>query len=118
MAEAPGTLSRMAAGMTNTLRQVGTATGGAVFGALYASRVTAASLRDLADPTRAAAARAAHTATASGLNDVLLAAAAFAALGVIVGLAFGPDRGAHPGRSVHQSRRRREGGLGDTPDLD
>ena len=38
----------MAAGLTNTLRQVGTATGVAVFGALYASRVTAATLHDLA----------------------------------------------------------------------
>jgi EmrB/QacA subfamily drug resistance transporter len=39
----------MAAGLTNTLRQVGTATGVAVFGALYASRVTAATLHELAD---------------------------------------------------------------------
>src|ERR1700732_2125874 len=38
----------MAAGLTSTLRQVGTATGVAVFGALYASRVTTATLHDLA----------------------------------------------------------------------
>jgi predicted MFS family arabinose efflux permease len=38
----------MAAGMVNTLRQVGTATGVAVLGALYASRVTAATLHALA----------------------------------------------------------------------
>src|ERR1700724_183903 len=38
----------MAAGLVNTLRQVGTATGVAVLGALYASRVTAATLHALA----------------------------------------------------------------------
>src|SRR3954469_3032896 len=38
----------MAAGLVNTLRQVGTATGVAVFGAIYASRVTAATLNALA----------------------------------------------------------------------
>ncbi|HEX3306568.1 MAG TPA: MFS transporter, partial [Streptosporangiaceae bacterium] len=38
----------MASGLVNTLRQVGTATGVAVFGALYASRVTAATLHALA----------------------------------------------------------------------
>ena len=38
----------MAAGITNTLRQVGTATGVAVFGALYASRVNSATLHALA----------------------------------------------------------------------
>jgi EmrB/QacA subfamily drug resistance transporter len=106
----------MAAGMTNTLRQVGTATGVAVFGALYASRVTTATLHELG-PTgdahrlaaavgsgagtrvadtvppaaRAAVIHAAEAGTASGLNDVLLAATAFAVLGVIAGLAFGPD---------------------------
>jgi hypothetical protein len=110
----------MAAGLTNTLRQVGTATGVAVFGALYASRVTTATLHDLAalpaapgtaqrlaaavasgagtrvaaavpPAARAAVIHAARAGTASGLNDVLLAAAAFAALGAIAGLAFGPD---------------------------
>ena len=110
----------MAAGLTNTLRQVGTATGVAVFGALYASRVTAATLHELAVlPTppgavhrlavavgsgggarvaatvppaaRAAVAHAARAGTARGLNEVLLAAAAFAAVGAIVGFAFGPD---------------------------
>jgi EmrB/QacA subfamily drug resistance transporter len=114
----------MAAGLTNTLRQVGTATGVAVFGALYASRVTTATLHDLAGlpvppgtahrlaaavasgagtrvaaavpPTaRAAVTHAAQAGTASGLNDVLLAAAAFAALGAIVGFAFGPDPAKH-----------------------
>jgi hypothetical protein len=110
----------MAAGLTNTLRQVGTATGVAVFGALYASRVTSATLHQLADlsaspganhrlaaavasgagtrigaivppANHAAIVHAAHAGTASGLNDVLLAAAAFAALGAIAGFAFGPD---------------------------
>lgn len=110
----------MAAGLTNTLRQVGTATGVAVFGAIYASRVTAATLHDLAGlpappgtvhrlaaavasgagtrvaatvppAARAAVIHAAHAGTASGLNDVLLAAAAFASLGAIVGFGFGPD---------------------------
>src|SRR3954453_1911932 len=38
----------MAAGLVNTLRQVGTATGVAVFGAIYASRVSAATLHHLA----------------------------------------------------------------------
>src|SRR5216683_2944957 len=110
----------MAAGLVNTLRQVGTATGVAVLGALYASRVTTATLHALAGPpappgaahrlaaavasgagtrvaalvppaARAAVTHAAHAGTASGLNDVLLAAAAFAALGAIVGFGFGPD---------------------------
>jgi hypothetical protein len=91
-----------------------------VFGALYASRVTTATLHDLAalpaapgaaqrlaaavasgagtrvaaavpPVARAAVIHAARAGTASGLNDVLLAAAAFAALGAIAGLAFGPD---------------------------
>ena len=110
----------MAAGLTNTLRQVGTATGVALFGALYASRVSSATLDQLAGvpaapdalqrlaaavasgagtrvadavpPTaRAAVALAARTGTASGLNDVLLAAAAFAAIAAVVGFAYGPD---------------------------
>ncbi|RZU01898.1 EmrB/QacA subfamily drug resistance transporter [Kribbella rubisoli] len=110
----------MAAGLTNTLRQVGTATGVAVFGALYANRVSTATLHELAGlaappdaihrlaaavasgagtrvvailppQTRAAAAHAARAGTANGLNGVLLAAAAFAALGAVVGFAFGPD---------------------------
>jgi EmrB/QacA subfamily drug resistance transporter len=110
----------MAAGLTNTLRQVGTAAGVAVFGALYASRVTTATLHQLAGlpaspatvhrlatavasgagtrvatsvppAARAAVTRAAHAGTASGLNYVLLAAAAVAAIGAIVGFAYGPD---------------------------
>jgi hypothetical protein len=110
----------MAAGLTNTLRQVGTATGVALFGALYASRVTTATQHDLAGlsaspgtvhrlaaavasgagtrvaagvppAARAAVTHAAHAGTASGLNDVLLAASAFAALGAVVGFAYGPD---------------------------
>jgi EmrB/QacA subfamily drug resistance transporter len=110
----------MAAGLTNTLRQLGTATGIAVFGALYASRVTAATLHQLSSmnipaatahrlaaavasgagtrvaagappAARTAIAHAARAGTASGLNDVLLAAAAFAALSAIVGLLYGPD---------------------------
>ncbi len=110
----------MASGLVNTLRQVGTATGVAVLGALYASRVATATLQALAGlpappgaahqlatavasgagtrvatlvPTtaRAAVGHAARAGTASGLNDVMLAAAAFAALGAIAGFAFGPD---------------------------
>jgi hypothetical protein len=45
---------------------------------------------------RVAVADAAHAGTASGLNDVLLAAAAFAALGAIAGFAFGPDPARQP----------------------
>ena len=110
----------MAAGLINTLRQIGTATGVAVFGAVYASRVTAATLHELArlgappgtaraladavasgagtrvgasspPAARAAIAHAAHAGTVSGLNDVLLAAAAFAALGAVVGFASGTN---------------------------
>ena len=115
----------MAAGLTNTLRQVGTAAGVAVFGALYASRVTTATLHDLVGlpvapatvdrlaaavasgagarvaasvppAARAAVSHAAHAGTASGLNDVLLAAAAFAVLGAFAGFAFGPDPAGQP----------------------
>ena len=114
------TRAGMAAGLTNTLRQVGTATGVAVFGALFASRVTTATLHNLSGLSalpgvaqrlaaavasgagvrvaagvpaaeRAIVIHAALAGTASGLNDVLLAAAAFAALGAIVGFAYGPD---------------------------
>ena len=110
----------MASGLVSTLRQVGTATGVAVLGALYASRVTTATLHALdglpAPPgaahrlaaavasgagtwvvavvppaARGAVTHAARAGTASGLNDVLLAAAAFAALSAIVGFAYGPD---------------------------
>jgi len=115
----------MAAGLVNTLRQVGTATGVAVLGALYASRVTTATLHALAGPpappgaahrlaaavasgagtrvaavvppaARAAVTHAARAGTASGLNDVLLAAAAFAALGAVAGFAYGPDPARQP----------------------
>ncbi len=115
----------MAAGLVNTLRQVGTATGVAVLGALYASRVTTATLHALAGlpappgaahrlaaavasgagtrvaavvppAARAAVTHAARAGTASGLNDVLLAAAAFAVLGAIAGFAFGPDPARQP----------------------
>jgi len=115
----------MAAGLVNTLRQVGTATGVAVLGALYASRVTTATLHALAGlpappgaahrlaaavasgagtrvaavvppAARAAVTHAARAGTASGLNDVLLAAAAFAALSAIVGFAYGPDPARQP----------------------
>jgi hypothetical protein len=115
----------MAAGLVNTLRQVGTATGVAVLGAVYASRVTTATLHALgglpAPPgavhrlaaavasgagtrvatavppaARAAVAHAARAGTAGGLNDVLLAAAAFAALGAIAGFIFGPDPARQP----------------------
>jgi predicted MFS family arabinose efflux permease len=121
----------MAAGLTNTLRQVGTATGVAVFGAVYASRVTTATLHNLAGlpalpgtvhglaaavasgagirvastvppAARTAVTHAAHAGTASGLNDVLLAAAAFAAFGAIVGFAFGPDPARQPIPAPHE----------------
>jgi hypothetical protein len=121
----------MAAGLTNTLRQVGTATGVAVFGALYASRVAAATLHDLAGTSvppaayhrlaaavasgagtrvaaaapssaRAAVNHAAHAGTATGLNDVLVAAGAFAALGVIASFAFGPDPAQRPARTLNE----------------
>jgi hypothetical protein len=110
----------MATGMVNTLRQVGTATGVAVLGARYASRLTTATQHPLAalpappggvhwlatavgsgagtrvatavpPAARAAVTHAARAGTARGLNDVLLAAAAFAALGAIAGFPFGPD---------------------------
>ncbi len=117
----------MAAGLVNTLRQVGTATGVAVFGAVYASRVAAATLHELAavpvtpavahrlavavasgagtraaalspSAARAAVTHAARAGTASGLNDVLLAAAAFAALGAIVAFASGSAPAKRPPR--------------------
>jgi len=115
----------MAAGLVNTLRQVGTATGVAVLGALYASRVTTATLHALAGlpappgaahrlatavasgagtrvaalvppAARAAVTHAAQAGTASGLNDILLAAAAFAALAAVAGFAYGPDPARQP----------------------
>ena len=118
----------MAAGLTNTLRQVGTATGIAVFGALYASRVRTATLHDLAavpappgtvhrlaaavasgagtrvaemvpPAARNAVTHATRAGTASGLNDVLLAAAACAALGAVAGFAFGPEPARQPSPS-------------------
>ena len=140
----------MAAGLVNTLRQVGTATGVAVLGALYASRITTATLHALAGlpappgaarrlaaavasgagtrvaatvppAARAAVTHAARAGTASGLNDVLIAAAAFAALGAIAGFAYGPDparqpppspapgdhsaQAAQPATAQHQARR-------------
>jgi EmrB/QacA subfamily drug resistance transporter len=117
----------MAAGMVNTLRQLGTATGVAVLGALYASRVSTATLHALsglpappeavhrlatavasgagtrvataAPPAaRATVTHAARAGTAIGLNEVLLAAAAFAALGAVAGFAFGPDPARRPPR--------------------
>jgi hypothetical protein len=45
---------------------------------------------------RPAVTHAARAGTASGLNDVLLAAAAFAALGAIVGFAYGRDPARQP----------------------
>jgi hypothetical protein len=97
----------------------------AVLGALYASRVTAATLHALAGlpappgaahrlaaavasgagtrvaalvppAARAPVTHAAHAGTASGLNDVLLAAAVFAALGAVAGFAYGPDPARQP----------------------
>jgi hypothetical protein len=99
--------------------------GVAVLGALYTSRVTTATLHALAGlpappgaaarlaagvasgagtrvaaavppAARAAVTHAARAGTASGLNDVLLAAAAFAVLGAIAGFAFGPDPARQP----------------------
>ena len=124
----------MASGMVNTLRQVGTATGVAVFGALYASRVTTATLHALAGlpappdavhrlatavasgagtrvaavvppAARATVAHAARAGTASGLTDVLLAAAAFAAIGAIAGFAYGPDPARQPPPSPAPAER-------------
>src|SRR5246127_1659030 len=115
----------MAAGLVSTLRQVGTATGVAVLGALYASRVTTATLHALAGlpappgaarrlaaavasgagtrvaaavppVARAAVTHAARSGTSGGLNDVLLAAGAFAVVGAIAGFAFGPDPARQP----------------------
>jgi hypothetical protein len=102
----------------------------ALLGALYASRVTTATLHALADlpappgaaqrlaaavgsgagtrvaaavppVARAAATHAAQVGTASGLSDVLLAAAAFAALGAVAGFAYrpGPARQSPPSRA-------------------
>jgi hypothetical protein len=111
-----------------------------VFGALYASRVTTATLHALAGQpappgaahrlaaavasgagtrvaavvppaARAAVTHAARAGTASGLNDVLLAAAAFAALGAIAGFAYGrepasqPPPGPAPGDHTAQASR-------------
>ena len=134
----------MAAGLVNTLRQVGTATGVAVLGALYASRVTTATLHALAGlpappgaarllaaavasgagtrvaaavppAARAAVTHAARAGTASGLNDVLLAAAAFAALGAIAGFAFGPDPARQPTSRPRPRRTVRPAGLRPAP---
>ena len=134
----------MAAGLTNTLRQVGTATGVAVLGALYASRVTTATQHALtglpAPPgtagrlaaavasgagtrvaaavppaARTAVAHAARAGTASGLNDVLLAAAAFAAVGALAGFAFGPDPGRQPPRPAPSQMTLQSGARLDTP---
>jgi hypothetical protein len=128
----------MAAGLVNTLRQVGTATGVAVLGALYASRVTIATLHSVAGlpappgaahrlagavasgagtrvaafappAARAAVAHAARAGTASGLNDVLLAAAAFAALGAIAGFAYGRDPARQPPAPAQRQAQRPSG---------
>jgi predicted MFS family arabinose efflux permease len=128
----------MAAGLVNTLRQVGTATGVAVLGALYASRVTIATLHALAGlpappgavhrlaaavasgagtrvagvvppAARATVTHAARAGTASGLNDVVLAAAAFAVLGAIAGFAFGPDPARQPPLSPAPGERSAQG---------
>jgi EmrB/QacA subfamily drug resistance transporter len=139
----------MAAGLVNTLRQVGTAAGVAVLGALYTT-ATLHALAGLPAPpaaahrlaaavasgagtrvaaavppaARAAVTHAARAGTASGLNDVLLAAAAFAALGAIAGFAYGPDPArrpspapgdnyqpaGRPARAQHQAQRPAEPG--------
>ena len=129
----------MAAGLTNTLRQVGTATGVAVLGALYASRVTTATQHALAGlpappgtvhrlaaavasgagtrvatavppAARTAVVHAARAGTASGLNDILLAAAVFAAVGALAGFAFGPDPARQPPPSPAPSQMTIRGG--------
>src|SRR5216684_2623958 len=65
----------MAAGLTNTLRQVGTATGVAVLGALYASRITPATLHALAGlPAPPGTARRLAAAVASGAGTRVAAA--------------------------------------------
>ena len=65
----------MAAGLVNTLRQLGTATGVAVLGALYASRITAATLHALAGlPAPPGAARRLAAAVASGAGTRVTAA--------------------------------------------
>jgi Major Facilitator Superfamily len=90
----------MAAGLANTLRQVGTATGVAVVGALYASRVTTATVHDLAGlpappgavhRLAAAVASGAGTRVADVVSPATRAAAGFAAVGAVAGFAFGPD---------------------------
>ena len=107
----------MAVGTVNTLRQVGTATGVAVLGALFSVRVTTNTLHALAAApvapgaarllasatgsgagtrvasalpaaSRAAVSHAAAAGTASGLNDVLLTAAGIAAVGAVAAFAF------------------------------
>jgi hypothetical protein len=52
---------------------------------------------------RAAVTHAARAGTASGLNDVLLAAAAFAVLGAIAGFGYGPDHTSQPPPSAASS---------------
>ena len=65
----------MAAGLVNTLRQVGTATGVAVLGALYASRITTATLHALAGlPAPPGAADRLAAAVASGAGTRVAAA--------------------------------------------
>jgi hypothetical protein len=122
----------MAAGLTNTLRQIGTATGVAVLGALYTAHVNTATrdalanqamippdatdglaaavasgagarVADMVPPAiHDAVAHAAQAGTATGLNHVLLAAAGFAAVGAIAGFAFGPDPARRPPPSPTQ----------------
>ena len=119
----------MAAGITNTLRQVGTATGIAVFGALYASHVASATGLQMPGPPsvahrlaaavasgagtrvaesvspaiRGAVTHAARVGTASGLNDVLFTAAAFALVGAIAAFAYGRDPAKQLPRSAPSS---------------
>ena len=71
--------------LVNTLRQVGTATGVALIGALYASRITTATLHALTGLP-----------APPGAAQRLAAAAAFAALGAIAGFAYGPDPARQP----------------------
>jgi hypothetical protein len=75
----------MAAGTVNTLRQVGTATGVAVLGAIYASRVTANTLHSLAGlPIAPGPARGVASAVGSGAGTRVAGAAPPASRAAIV----------------------------------
>jgi hypothetical protein len=64
---------------------------------------------------RAAVTHAARAGTASGLNDVLLTAAAFAALGAIAGFAYGRDPAGQPPPSPTHGAQAAQPGSTDLP---